>query len=148
MNVKDMPEYGVWRGMKRRCLDPRRRSWPFYGGRGITVCARWNSSFAAFLVDMGRRPSPEHSIDRIDNDGDYEPGNCQWTTRDVQGKNRRNNLLIEFNGKRQTGADWSRELGMRSTTVVANRLNLGWSVERALTERVGRRRTKAQMEGK
>lgn len=83
------PEYRVWAHLVERCENPNDASFHNYGGRGISVCARWRSSFVDFLADMGRRPSPKHMIDREDNDGNYEPGNCRWVTRSVQNKNRR-----------------------------------------------------------
>lgn len=85
---KSRPEFGCWCGMWSRCTWPGHKHWKYYGGRGITVCARW-CDFAAFLLDLGPRPSLAHSLDRIDGDGNYEPGNVRWTTWDVQAKNRR-----------------------------------------------------------
>lgn len=81
--------YQVWCALVRRCTDPKSADWPDYGGRGITVCDRWRTDFAAFLADMGERPSPKHSIDRIKNDRGYEPGNCRWATGSEQALNRR-----------------------------------------------------------
>ncbi len=83
------PEYMSWLSAISRCENPKRRSWPLYGGRGIRMCDRWRQSFEAFLADMGRRPTHQHSLDRINNDGDYEPGNCRWATPKEQAQNRR-----------------------------------------------------------
>lgn len=91
------PEYRCWAAMKSRCSNPKQISFPNYGGRGIAVCERWQQSFEAFLADMGRKPTPKHSIDRIDNDGNYEPGNCRWATAKEQRSNQRKHQLQEMN---------------------------------------------------
>jgi hypothetical protein len=83
------PTYRAWVNMIRRCTDPNHDSYPNYGGRGVSVCPEWRHSFASFLSAMGDKPGPIYSLDRIDNDGDYEPGNCRWATRIQQRANRR-----------------------------------------------------------
>lgn len=115
--------------MKSRCFNPKDRSYARYGGRGITVCTRW-MSFDSFLADMGH-PPPGMTLDRLDNDGPYEPGNCRWATKVQQQNNMRSNRVVEFEGRRMSIAEWSRETGL-ATHVIRKRLNRGWSVATAL----------------
>ena len=125
-------EYVCWESMRRRCRRPKDKSYPRYGGRGIAVCERWDS-FENFLTDMGAKPGPEYSIDRIDPNGNYEPSNCRWSTVATQANNQRSNRLIEFRGERLTLMEWSRRTGINRSTIT-RRLDLGWSVEDALTQ--------------
>lgn len=124
--------FGIWVGMIQRCDNPNAAGYATYGARGVSVCPRWRSSFAAFLEDMGPRPSPKHSIDRIDNDGIYEPANCRWATREQQSCNMSTNRHIVFDGKRLTIAEWARETGMPRATI-DYRIRSGWSAAEALT---------------
>ncbi len=137
--VASRPEYRIWRGMMTRCDNPNADSYPDYGGRGITVCARWRESFAAFLADLGERPSPKHSIERNDNNGNYEPANCRWATPLEQSLNRRGSsarLFLEIDGQRFDVATWARRAGVR-VNLIRSRLKNGWSPKRAVLEPVG-----------
>lgn len=130
--MQGSPEYGVWKGMKKRCYKLKARGYRNYGGRGIKVCERWLHSFKAFHDDMGDRPSKAHSIDRIDGDGDYEPGNCRWATCAEQNRNRRDNRNMTFQGKTMCLKDWADLYRMRKVTLY-ERLDRGMSLEEALT---------------
>lgn len=93
------PEYAAWIAAKKRCTNPRNASYATYGGRGIRMCVRWSEDFGAFLCDMGPKPDPAYSLDRVDPDGDYEPGNCRWVPVQVQSRNKRGNRWYEFEGQ-------------------------------------------------
>ena len=120
------PEFRAWAHMKHRCFNPNHPRYLDWGGRGIMVCDRWKNSFENFLADMGTKPSPKHSIDRIDNDGDYCPDNCRWATKTDQSNNKRNNRLITIRNKTYTIAQWTKEMGY-GRDVIWNRLKDGWS---------------------
>jgi hypothetical protein len=130
-NLKSLPEYVVWKGIKRRCFNGKHREYANYGGRGIVVCDRWKTSFKAFYEDMGQRPSSEHQIERIDNNGNYEPGNCRWATRAEQNRNRRNNVWLEFDGERLCLKDMAEKYGM-TKAILGSRLRAGWTLRDAL----------------
>lgn len=125
--------YRIWCSMRQRCTDPQHSDYPRYGGRGIKVCDRWRQSFDAFLADMGDRPSPKHSLDRIDYDGDYTPENCRWATDQEQAHNRSDNRHIEAFGRSRLLCEWAEESGIPVSTL-RNRIDrFGWPPDRALT---------------
>jgi hypothetical protein len=127
------PEYVAWQSMKARCANPNHDAYPWYGGRGIKVCARWLNNFEAFLADMGRKPGRGYELDRHpDPDGDYEPGNVRWATKKTQCRNRSNNVMLTHAGRTMCATDWAAEAGLTFATI-RKRLRRGWSVERALT---------------
>jgi len=134
------PEYGVWQGMLRRCDNPRMRAFRDYGARGIKVCRRWKgvNGFVNFLADMGKRPSPRHTIERKNASGNYSPTNCQWLHRSEQNNNKRTSVVLTLNGKTMTVRDWSRETGISKSLIAARIKRLGWSVKEALTRPVKR----------
>ena len=135
--------------MRHRCRNPKMTQYHNYGGRGIEVCDRWYDSFAYFLEDMGKRPSLEHSLDRIDNEGNYEPSNCRWGTRSQQASNRRkpkwqhSKFFIEYNGEKRTRREWADLYGI-SVRKLTGRLRSGWTFEQAVGL-VPRKRKKAKI---
>lgn len=133
-----LAEHKVWIGMLRRCQCKTSSDFPNYGGRGITVCERWQE-FRNFLADMGSRPSPKHSIDRFPNQkGNYEPGNCRWATMKEQTNNTRRNRVLEYKGERKTVTAWAEYVGI-PVSVFRNRVKRGWSTVDAIERPVVRK---------
>ncbi len=122
--------YKTWKDMKDRCSNPKNKRYSRYGGRGITYCKEWES-LDQFIIDMGERPEGT-SLDRIDNDGNYEPGNCRWATKDEQNNNRCNNIYLTFKNETLTIAQWAKKLNIKYATI-RYRIENGWTVEKALT---------------
>lgn len=119
--------YNTWQNMKRRCYDKKSQYYQDYGGRGITICDEWlndNKTFFEWALNNGYQD--DLTIDRIDVDGNYEPSNCRWATNDEQANNMRTNINLTYNGKTQSIAQWSRELGIKQNTLYA-RYHMGWS---------------------
>jgi hypothetical protein len=132
--------YGIWINMKSRCYNPNVKAYARYGGRGITICGEWKNNYRAF--DAWARANgyrDDLTIDRIDVNGDYEPSNCRWLTREEQNQNRRNNTVLTFDGERKCLTEWARVQGI-GQSVLTNRLKRGWSVEKALTYPVDHRK--------
>lgn len=125
------PGYRSWEAMRHRCSNPNASDYAYYGGRGIKICERWRS-FDAFIEDMGPRPSPRHTIERNEVNGDYEPGNCRWATRLEQMSNVRSNNRLEVNGELLHLAEVARRSGVNQGTIYS-RLKAGWKLDEALS---------------
>lgn len=129
--MTDTPTHKIWRGLFTRCENPNHRTYKYYGARGIRVCQRWRS-FSNFYADMGERP-PGLTLDRIDADGDYSPGNCRWATPQTQNANRRSSRLFTHGGETLCIADWAKRARIPYTAMHNRLAVLGWAVERAIT---------------
>lgn len=142
--MREIPAYLflAWSNMFRRCYYVNDPSFPHYGGRGIRVCARWRS-IDVFCRDIGQRPTPKHSLDRIDNDGDYRPGNCRWATQREQMRNTRALTLLTHKGRTQSLTEWAEEVGMSRITL-RKRLKLGWPLQVALSTPTDRQHARVQ----
>lgn len=129
--------------MMSRCYSEKSAPYDYYGGRGIKVCEEWHDfwNFVKWSDSIGGRPNG-YTLDRKNVNGNYEPSNCEWVTRKAQNRNKRDNVFVTFNGKTQTLMDWSIELGIHYRTL-NNRINRGWTVERAFTEKVHTHHSKA-----
>lgn len=125
------PLYSIWKDMRARCCIPTNHAYKYYGGRGIKVCARWKV-FRHFIADIPPRPTPRHTLDRVNNNGNYEPSNCRWATRKEQSSNMRSNHYVEFNGERRTISQWAEHLRMGRSAIL-KRIQKGWDLSDALT---------------
>jgi len=127
-SLNDIKAYRSWRMARARCFNPKNNRYPEYGARGITMCSRWANSFDTFLEDLGDAPSSKHSIERVNNDGNYEPGNCRWATNTEQSRNKTTNVLITHNGQMRTMAEWAEVLGIPYKTMHWRYTVKGWSM--------------------
>lgn len=133
--------HGTWANMIYRCYNPKHSSYPNYGAKGVRVCRKWRISFPAFLHDMGKKPTPLHTLDRIKNEGDYTPKNCRWATSEEQYNNMSSNVQFAYKGEVLTFAQWSRRTGI-STSTIRDRFYAGWSIKRVLTQQIRERNRK------
>lgn len=125
------PEYRAWLSMRARILSVNSSNWSRYGGQGLKIIPRWNQ-FENFLLDMGPKPSLDHTLDRIDNTQGYSPQNCRWATRKEQQRNRRNTRWLTIGDQTLPAAEWEEVTGILAVTLI-NRISLGWSVDRILS---------------
>lgn len=125
-------EYRIWSCMIDRCENVNTPAYSDYGGRGIKVCERWRNSFESFLSDVGKRPSKNHSLDRLNNDGNYEPGNFRWATRKEQSRNTRRTLIVEYNGENKPLREFCEHLKLDFRSVWHRISKEGLSVKEAL----------------
>jgi hypothetical protein len=130
-------EYRIWNCIQQRCQNPKNPNWPNYGGRGIRLCAQWQT-FEGFFADVGPRPSPDLTLDRKDNNGDYEPGNVRWATQAEQIRNRRSSVIVEHAGEKLSVTEWGRRFGIEPKTLKNRLFHQKLSFEEA-TSRPGRK---------
>ncbi len=138
--ITKCPEYKSYTAMMYRCYRPGNPSYESYGGSGVVVCEGWRESFANFLEDMGRKPSPSHSIERIDGNKGYGPQNCRWATKAEQAANRSSSVFIESGGERMCVSEWARKLGMHESTIYV-RIKKGWPLDRLLSPARAKRKS-------
>lgn len=131
VNGRATAEYNAWTSMKWRCGNPHAQQYPNYGGRGITVCSEWLDSFERFLADMGLRPTPGHSLERVDNNAGYSATNCKWATKKEQSVNRRTTHFVVVDGRRMPLSQ-AFDLAEVSRATVNRRLSRGWPIEKAM----------------
>lgn len=132
------PEYCVWRDIIQRCCNPKEPNYKRYGARGIKICDKWRHSFEQFYKDVGQRPCKSYELDRINNDGDYEPRNVRWVNKKQNNRNRRNNKWFTIDGETKCLSEWC-EMYNKKFGCVDGRLKRGWDIKRALIEPVNRK---------
>ena len=132
--MRGTPEYTVWSSMVQRCTNPLHKCFHNYGGRGITICGAWIASFAEFYRHIGARPTPKHTLERIDNEGGYTPGNVKWATRQDQLNNTRRTRKFTISGRTMSMKQWAMEFGIDKSTLHHRIDVLGWPIEKALTK--------------
>lgn len=131
MKTRENPIYSIYHSMRKRCLNKTHKAFKNYGGRGIVVCQRWLESFEAFQADMGPRPTPQHSLDREDNNGPYSPENCRWATKKQQSNNTRRTVFITAHGLTLSAATWA-ERNKVPLNTIRSRLGYGYTGEEAI----------------
>lgn len=129
------PEYMAWKKMKARCHNPKSNRYHTNGARGIRICKKWKNSFQNFINDVGKRPSKNHSIDRIDNNGNYTPSNCRWATEEQQANNKSTSVVLSAFGRKMTISQWSKSRKIPYARIIG-RLRLGWSHRKALSKKM------------
>ena len=126
-------EFKCWQKIKERCNNPNVKEYIYYGARGITMCNAWQESFEQFLLDMGNAPTAKHTIERIDNNKNYDASNCKWATMTEQANNKSNNRLLTYNGVTKNITQWSNTISVSVSTLRRRIDNLGWGVVKALS---------------
>lgn len=140
--MKGSKIYNSWQAIKKRCYNKKYENYNRYGGRGIKVCDEWLNDFVSFYnwsIENGYKE--DLTIDRIDNNGNYEPNNCRWVTTKIQNRNTSQNIIITFNNKTQCLTDWAKDLGM-NRAVLNYRIKKGWSIEKAFTEPINKNKSR------
>lgn len=132
MKISEHPLYNLWSTIRNRCHNKNYKPFPRYGGRGVKMCDRWRYDFYLFAKDMGPRPSKKHQVDRINNDGDYSPENCRWSTSRENCRNKSTNKYITYNGETLLHCEWAERLGLHRSAIGV-RLKKGWTEEEAVT---------------
>lgn len=140
-DMRNSPTYQGWKSMLQRCCNRSNPAWGRYGGRGIAVCKRWRNSFQSFAQDMGDRPEGT-TLDRINNDGDYEPGNCRWATHSEQARNKRNNSLLTIDGVTRCIPEWADISGIHAKTIWSRVNYYGWDDKSAVFKPARQRQPK------